>query len=369
MAKLLKTIHLWLSIPVGLIISLICLTGAALVFQDEILELRYPTRYFNKEQQAATLPLDQLIPIVEQQLEENRVTGVQVFADSRKNYVMNLESGFRTSAFVNPYSGEITGYYKPRESAFFTIMSLHRWLMGGSDSWGKMIIGISTMVFAFILLSGLLLRLPLKLQRRNFSIQFRKGRFKLFWDLHNVLGLYSFIFLLLASLTGMMWSFNWYRNTVFKALGVEVNNRSGHRAARAGSKLAEPEISSMHWQTALNELKQANPDFRSIRVQEGKASVRLESHPTSRASDQYQFNNDDGQLTKVVRYSESAKTAKIWGWIYDLHLGKYFGIWSKILVFVSCLFGASLPITGYVLYIKRLVKRKGRRRPLVLAAE
>ena len=36
MRKFFSKIHLWLSIPFGIIISLICLTGAILVFEKDI---------------------------------------------------------------------------------------------------------------------------------------------------------------------------------------------------------------------------------------------------------------------------------------------------------------------------------------------
>lgn len=41
------------------------------------------------------------------------------------------------------------------------------------------------------------------------------------------------------------------------------------------------------------------------------------------------------------------------GWINSLHMGNYWGIWSKIFTFIAALIGASLPVTGYYLfYIK-----------------
>ena len=36
MRKLFRNIHLWLSLPLGLIISVICLSGASLVFERDI---------------------------------------------------------------------------------------------------------------------------------------------------------------------------------------------------------------------------------------------------------------------------------------------------------------------------------------------
>ena len=36
MRKLFSKLHLWLSVPVGIFITVICLSGAALVFEQEI---------------------------------------------------------------------------------------------------------------------------------------------------------------------------------------------------------------------------------------------------------------------------------------------------------------------------------------------
>ena len=49
MRKLFAKIHLWLSIPFGIIIAIVCLTGAILVFETEIQELCHPSHYFVKE--------------------------------------------------------------------------------------------------------------------------------------------------------------------------------------------------------------------------------------------------------------------------------------------------------------------------------
>lgn len=45
MRKLFKQIHLWISVPVGLIISIVCLTGALLVFEKEITRAVSPHLY------------------------------------------------------------------------------------------------------------------------------------------------------------------------------------------------------------------------------------------------------------------------------------------------------------------------------------
>lgn len=42
MRQFFHQIHLWLSIPLGILISVICLTGVILVFEKEITQMMYP---------------------------------------------------------------------------------------------------------------------------------------------------------------------------------------------------------------------------------------------------------------------------------------------------------------------------------------
>ncbi len=61
MKKFFTKIHLWLSLPLGIVIAIICCTGAILVFENEMLEARYPSRYFVNEVGEKTLPPSQLV--------------------------------------------------------------------------------------------------------------------------------------------------------------------------------------------------------------------------------------------------------------------------------------------------------------------
>ena len=64
MRKLFKKIHIWLSLPFGLIITITCLSGALLVFEKELTELFYRERYTVREVDTTRLPLPVLIEIV-----------------------------------------------------------------------------------------------------------------------------------------------------------------------------------------------------------------------------------------------------------------------------------------------------------------
>ena len=57
MRKIFRNIHLWLSVPFGILITLICFSGAALVFEKEVMELCHRELYFVKKVEAAPLPM------------------------------------------------------------------------------------------------------------------------------------------------------------------------------------------------------------------------------------------------------------------------------------------------------------------------
>ena len=82
MRKFFAKVHLRLSIPFGIIIAIVCLTGAILVFETEILELGYPSRYFVKKVKGEPLSPASLIESARQQLPDSvRINGIRVSSD------------------------------------------------------------------------------------------------------------------------------------------------------------------------------------------------------------------------------------------------------------------------------------------------
>jgi len=358
MRKLFRKLHKWLSIPIGVIISITCLTGAILVFQDEILELCYPSRYFVEEIKQEAIPLDKLVPMVNEQLgDSNQVSAVRISPDPQRTYTMTLQEGFRVSAFVNQYTGGITGYHKTRESNFWIVMSLHRWLLDSTRTVGKYIVGTCTLLFVVILITGFILWLPREMKKSRFKIQYRKGIKRLMFDLHNVLGAYACLILLICALSGLMWSFQWYRDGVFTLLGTEAEQRGGGHG-RAGGNKEKKQIYTAEWQTVASALTNDNPENEYIRIEDGKAYVHQKYMANSRATDQYIFDKRTGKIKDVILYESQSKSSKIWGWAYSLHVGNYWGIWSKIFTFIAAIIGVSLPVTGYYITIKKRRKRR-----------
>lgn len=381
MRKIFRNIHLWLSVPFGILITLICFSGAALVFEKEVMELCHRELYFVKKVEAAPLPMEQLMTKVAATLPDSvSVTGVNISSDPERAYQVTLSKPRRASMYVDQYTGEITGKYE--RAPFFNFMfRMHRWLLDsmkqdGGIFWGKMIVGTSTLIFVFVLISGVVVWWPRtrKALKNSLKIVANKGWRRFWYDLHVAGGMYALVFLLAMALTGLTWSFQWYRTGFYKTFGVEVQPSMGHgnaaanATAKGGKRDGKPEGREgrgahryspyTNWQQVYEQLAEANPDYKQISVSDGSASVAVPRFGNQRGTDRYKFNPRNGEITETTLYKDLDNSGKIRGWIYSVHVGSWGGMLTRILTFVAALIGASLPLTGYYLWIRKKIKRR-----------
>ena len=381
MRKIFRNIHLWLSVPFGILITLICFSGAALVFEKEVMELCHRELYFVKKVEAAPLPMEQLMTKVAATLPDSvSVTGVNISSDPERAYQVTLSKPRRASMYVDQYTGEITGKYE--RAPFFNFMfRMHRWLLDsmkqdGGIFWGKMIVGTSTLMFVFVLISGVVVWWPRtrKALKNSLKIVANKGWRRFWYNLHVAGGMYALVFLLAMALTGLTWSFQWYRTGFYKTFGVEVQPSMGHgnaaanATAKGGKRDGKPEGREgrgahryspyTNWQQVYEQLAEANPGYKLISVSDGSASVALPRFGNQRGTDRYKFNPRNGEITETTLYKDLDNSGKIRGWIYSVHVGSWGGMLTRILTFVAALIGASLPLTGYYLWIRKKIKRR-----------
>lgn len=399
MKKIFRKIHLWLSVPFGLIITLVCFSGAMLVFENEVNEWFRRDLYYVETVKESPLPMDKLLEKVATTLPDSvSVTGVSISSDPGRAYQVSLSKPRRASLYVDQYTGEVKG--KSERSGFFMFMfRMHRWLLDSMNPgnegifWGKMIVGVSTLLLVFVLISGIVIWWPRtrKALKNSLKITATKGWRRFWYDLHVAGGMYALIFLLAMALTGLTWSFPWYRTAFYKVFGVEVQQRAaqGHEQksdaqkrntklaahrekkregneVRKGERSRRPEnnhsdmysVTSpfVYWQEIYDKLRRQNPEYKQISISSGTASVSFNRFGNQRASDRYSFNTDNGEFTETSLYQHQDKSRKIRGWIYSVHVGNWGGMFTRILTFIAALLGSALPLTGYYLWIKRLIK-------------
>lgn len=384
-----------------------------LVFEREIMELSHRDLYFVEVPDCAdggsmpdaglktgTLPVDSIAAIVSASLPDDvKVTGVNVFSDPERAWQVSLSKPGRTSVYVDQYTGEIKGQYE--RAPFFTFMfRMHRWLLdsmkpGETVFWGKVIVGTSTLMFVLVLVSGIMIWWPRtsRVLKNRLKITVSKGWRRFWYDLHVAGGIYACVFLLAMALTGLTWSFQWYRTGFYKVFGVEtsagghgragagnqaaLSGRSGEQTRQHGSSdktgrndnsgqgrknisesMTAAAVTAGVWQTVYERLAADNPGYSRISLMDGAATVSFDRPGNRRAADRYRFDKADGTITEAVMYKDSDRASKIRGWIYSVHVGSWGGIVTRILAFIAAIVGASLPLTGYWMWLRRLYGRK-----------
>ena len=261
--------HLVVGIAAAVVILIMSVTGVALTYQRQM-QYWADTRHYRVAPDAGVerLAVDELIARAERTLstdEPVRVTTVTYRAEPALPVALAAGS---TTYYANPYTGAIHGEPTGQGMrAFFNSMvSWHRWLaMTGDDrATGRAVTGAANLAFLFIVLSGLYLWWPRSLtwaQWRN-VLWFRRGLPSKARDFnwHNVLGFWSAIPLALVVYSGVVISYPWASNGVYRLMGEAPPARAVRGAAAVALNATEvpnaDDSSAVtledHWRTAAS---------------------------------------------------------------------------------------------------------------------
>ena len=380
MKKILLKLHLWISLPFGLIIALICFTGSIMVFEKEINELVYKERYKVTPVSGERITPAEAAAVAAAVLPDTMdIASVQIPFDESSTYAISTPGRRRITVYVNPYTAEVTAIQNPGDGKFFsTVRELHRWLSfrGESRSIGKNIIGVTTFAMVIILITGLVAWIPKSRKglKNRLRISFSHGWRRFWHDLHVAGGFYTILLLLLMSLTGLTWSFDWYRNATYKLFGAElpkaiptvtapaVAPSPAKKDSSASVSPVKPAVRSTDftiWDTALVETLKITSSWKTITITDGSIQVAPDKpFGNTRASDRYKFDKKSGQITDAELYRDQPKASKLRGWLYSLHTGSWGGAVVKGIYLLAALMGGVLPLTGYYMYAKRVFRKK-----------
>lgn len=359
------TIHKWLGIVSALVLTVVALSGTIYVFHDEVVKLLNRDMFYVKtSEMGAQVPVERIVEDI-QSSTGGQLRFLSIPAAENKVWLANvmLEGGGRRghTYMVNPYSGQFEEQKDLKgEAFFFWVFRLHRWLLMDT-AIGRPIVGWATIVMIFLTISGLIVWLPRKLRNvyNGLKIKWRGGAYRLTFDLHSTLGFYAAFFILIMSITGLYWSFDWSRSAILSALGVEAPQRGGGgRVEKAGPEGAPAEYASYAEILAAADAQLSyKGDYRIMVPEATAASVVLTKSKTGffapSASDRIEMDRLSATPLKVERFGDKPFNEQIASSIKALHTGEVFGLFTKILYFISGLIASSLPVTGIILWIKK----------------
>ena len=368
--KFINDVHLWLGIGSGIILFLVCLSGTILTFEEEIKDL-FAKEFVVADASGSRLSMKELSESLSKEGIVGNVT-IPAVRDKALNFSVKTSPKERrgTTYYVDPYSGEYQKVQKSSFDGFFmTMFKMHRWLLLDTEI-GRPIVGVATIIFLFLSISGIILWFPKKMKWKNFKPGF-KIKLKANWkrinhDLHNTLGFYACIFLVIMSLTGLFWSFEWYRDAGSKVLGTKVfGNRGGGPKFESALKPGTTEKTLEEiLQIASTELNYEGETTITIPSTD-KEVYTITKNNNSRFSpvitDKLVFDRDGTLLHKEL-FADKPLNVQIASLIKPIHLGTIYGNFSKIIYFIACLIATSLPITGTLIWINKLKIKKSKKK-------
>ncbi|MCF0055888.1 PepSY domain-containing protein [Dyadobacter sp. CY356] len=362
-------LHLWLGLISGIIVFIVCITGCIWVFNEEIEGLLEPETKIERQDKAVIMP-SQLMQIAKASYPDIKVS----YANYQQGRAINLGLGERRgpniTLKINPYTGEIISkdVHKKGETSFFRwVLNGHRFLWLPFEI-GRPIVNYGTLVFVILLITGLIWWYPKKWTKtttdKSFKIKWGASFKRVNLDLHNVLGFYSLLFLLAIALTGMVYGIKWYSQGLYWATsgGKSLPGREREITSdslMAGKFFTPQQAIDKAWLKVISENPKAEGFYYTFPDSvKAKSAIYITIYPNSGQfynNRSYSFDQHTlKELPKDEVYGASYDGApfgtKLRKMNYDIHVGSILGFPGKVLAFLSSLIGASLPVTGFLVW-------------------
>ena len=382
-------IHWFLGITAGIILLIVGITGAIMSFEKEIMKaINSDSYYVSVPAEQKKLSTKELLEKFQASNPNAKINSISFSSDADSSTVINIagegENARRgINKYVNPYTAEVLPDLVGKDFFGF-ILRLHRWLAFPQEirEVGKQTVAISTVSLIVLIISALVIywgRIKHAFLK-SFTFKFKhKGRAFLS-TMHSAIGMWVIPFYLLACLTGLFWSYEWYNNALYKIAGVEKPQRQQSPQQPQGEKTQGKKESGQKVEREqkiqkndkFDEYQKAVEMF-NIFVQRDYSNVTLrfpqkgtiysfsylDTNPAHyRARNTLEVDINSSQLLKHERYDDLPLNERLMKSILPLHTGEYFGLIGQIAMFLSSSLMALFTITGFMLYLNRKNKKK-----------
>lgn len=376
--------HLWLGLLSTIVIFIVCLSGSIYAFRNPFNDFK------NRHLLNASIPknADLLCTDEIEAIFHDKglaIRSITIPASKKKNLIISYtdkDTNLAATGYFNPYTcQEVKGTYDRSSDRFFqTVLSLHRNLALGKT--GKQIVGISVLIFVFLLISGLILWWPRSWKWRTLKtsllVRWRAKPFQVILGLHKVFGFYALLLLLLMAITGLYITYPWMKNAIIVTLGGEpilkketpANDGVSDSFAALLQEMLEKEAEKADTvNTAIFPLAKVQemadkylayyatttivmPDESNPRYTVGK--INTHNFLGAKVNDMVEFDRK-GEMRTLDRYKDKPLHRQFIDISLPLHTGEIIGLPGIVLYSLICLIGCSLPITGFILWWKKAV--------------
>lgn len=362
MRKIILNLHLYASLSVGVFVVLLGITGSIMAFEPELIRVFHPGLSYVKPQSKA-LSLADISAAVTKAFPNGHIQGYVLSTSPDFSYQVATDQGL---VYLNQYSGEILGVQRAPGFVEGTLNFIHqahqRLAMTSHPQAGEEIIKWVGVIMLFLLLSGLYLWWPAK----RIKVQRRASSRRFWFDLHNTVGIFSLVFLLALTITGVVIGFEekttpwFYRMTATQPLLI-YNRSNRFEVTPAGTKPITPDQAVAIASTAL---PGAAPFMVNIPGPKGVYTIRSRYPEDRTTGGRSQVIVD--QYSGKVLAAEGSRTAPAGSRLITanraIHTGDIFGIPSKAVMSLTSLMLVMQLVSGVLMWWKRK-KRTGGTKP------
>lgn len=347
--RLLFQTHRWVGLGAGIYICAIGLTGAALVFRQDMQAAVYPEFFAIDRGGAREAEPSVVFRALEAAYPGYRVSGLDWPTYRRATFLAYVSRGdeFKT-VFAHPVSGQVTGELP--FDAIRWLQELHFNLLGGPT--GLMINGIGAALLLVMCITGLIIGWSWTPPWTRFT-----------WALHRATGIWLWVILVMWSVTGIYFAFPQpFRRAVnaVSPLTVVRAPQSDPSGTVPGGPPASREATA---DALIARSRQAVPDGRLARFvfpygDRGAYQVVMARavHGDFDTTDEVTlyFDQYTGALLLTRDHARRSGGDALTAWIGPLHTGTFGGLTVKVLWAIVALALPVLFVTGGTMWWKRV---------------
>jgi len=368
--------HLVCGVVAGVVILLMSVTGVALTYEKQMLEWadRRAHSWVPPSDGARPLPPETLLAAVVAARPGAAPTGVTRRADPAAPVTVTLDGN--RALLVHPYTGAVLGEPAPGLRAFFrTTTNWHRWLAleGASRTTGRLVTGVSNLLFLFIVVSGLYLWVPRLWTRLQFAqvLWFRRGLSAKARDFnwHNVIGIWSALPLALVVAGAVPISFPWASDLVYRMVGdapppaparPAAPRAEGAAGRGRGERGPAAPVSYAGLDAAWAAAEAQVPGWRAISTRlagsiEAPFTLTIDTgyggQPQKRGT--LTVDRATGAVRSWETFDQLSPGRRARSWLRFAHTGEYYGFTGQTMAGLVSAGGAVLVYTGIALAWRR----------------
>jgi uncharacterized iron-regulated membrane protein len=346
-------IHRWTGLLLALYAIVIGLTGAILMFREELAPLARPQVSGGPLKTPVITTPDEVLRLTQDALPGWRALSVTWPHEHSPNFhVFCLKGADSRIAFVDAQSARLVGIIDPKADWLGKIEGIHsKFLLARPGRVANGYGGILTMLLS---LTGIFIWWPNRQQWRAwFRLSGRRTWWRVFWDFHHLVGVAAFALLLVIALTGTY--FTWGPFFV-KTVSSAFSRSMPPKLPAEPGEITNPTLQDL---ALMAQRAMPGPVIHRMAILEKRdrpLEVTLRDgapHEFHLVSTVY-LDPRTGDALKVKRLAERPAGDSILGYFAAVHFGVFGGWPIRWLWFLAGLATAGLSVTGVLLWWRAL---------------